>query len=121
LTDVTLSPAADKIAHMSDNNNDDKPDWRKLIESLLRRQFEGCNRCKRRTSSDQGDAADWSIRAFAGVPFGTICPDCQTPEERAELEIRGATSTYTLEGLRFVQHSKPVDDDEDDQDHPRSA
>jgi hypothetical protein len=57
-------------------------------------------------------------------PIGVVCSDCQSPEERAESEIREATSTYTLESGRLIQHPKPFDDDkddQDDQDHDKSA
>jgi hypothetical protein len=51
-----------------------------------------------------------------------LCPNCQSPEQRAEVAIRQATGpNYRLEGLRLIEEPKPVDnDDEGDQEH-RSA
>ena len=100
---------------------EDKPDFRKRIESVLRRHFETCYKCRRPAPARRADAADWGVRTFLNYPIGIICPDCQSPQDWAESAIRQATSTYALEGGRIIQHPKPMDEDEDDQDNPRSA
>lgn len=103
---------------------DDKPDLRAWIRKALRAHFGQCLKCKRPVAGEYLD--EWGVRAFLNYPVWVVCPDCQSPEERAEAAIRRATSTYTLEGGRIVQHPVPMDDDEDDQDdhgqnHPHSA
>src|SRR6476660_2129612 len=49
-------------------------------------------------------------------------PNVPTPEKRAEAVIRQATGPdYTLEGIRFVERPRRMDDDEDSEDNPQSA
>lgn len=90
----------------------DTPDFGKLIGSLVRHHFRACYRCGRECAANQADATDWAIRHILMYPVGLLCPDCQSPEDRAESTIREDTSTYTFERGRFVQHPQP-DDDED--------
>lgn len=49
-------------------------------------------------------------------------PNAPTAEKRAEAVIRQATGPdYTLEGIRFVERPRRMDDDEDSEDNPQSA
>lgn len=50
-----------------------------------------CMRCGRRQRTLLG----WNIVFDKGTPTGHLCPNCQTPEENAEAEIREATTDYT--------------------------
>jgi hypothetical protein len=102
--------------------NNEPPDFGKQIDLLLRRHFARCYKCRRPIRSGQPDFADWSVTAFLRVPIGMLCPNCQSPEQRAEVAIRQATGpNYRLEGLRLIEEPKPVDnDDEGDPEH-RSA
>jgi len=93
------------------------PDLRSLVGALVREHFGSCCRCRQPLPSGQAGVIGWVVHTFAMYPIGIICPDCQSPEDRAEAAIRQATSTYSLEGLRFTQHPKP----DDDQGHPQSA
>jgi len=91
----------------------DTPDFGKLIGSLVRHHFRACYRCRRECAANQADATDWAIRHILMYPVGLLCPDCQSPEDRAESTIRESTSTYTFERGRFVEHPQPRDDEGD--------
>jgi hypothetical protein len=89
----------------------DTPDFGTLIGSLVRHHFRACYRCRRECAANQADATDWAIRHILMYPVGLLCPDCQSPEDRAETTIREATTACTFERGRFIQHPKPDDDE----------
>lgn len=92
---------------------DEKPDFWKRLGAAVQQHYSRCYKCKAPIPGSKAEAGDWGIRLR-----GVVCPECQTPEERAEIAIRQATIGYTLENDRFVG---PPDDEEDDQEHPHSA
>ncbi len=49
-----------------------------------------CMRCGRANDGREGWNGDWR----QGVLLGLVCPDCQTPMENAEAEIKAATLDY---------------------------
>ncbi len=103
---------------------DDMPDFWKRFESRIRRQFNSCSKCRKSAPEGGAEFADWGILTvpILMIPIGLMCPDCQTPEKRAEAVIRQATGPdYTLEGIRFVERPRRMDDDEDSEDNPQSA
>jgi hypothetical protein len=53
-----------------------------------------CDRCGRLFDLGHDDRNDWNVIARQGEAVGYLCPDCQTPEENAEAEIRAATLDY---------------------------
>jgi hypothetical protein len=97
---LVLSPRANRVSDMG------IPGLGKLIGSLVRRHFEYCYRCRK--PSPSLPAVGWNIQTVLMYPIGVVCSDCQSPEERAESEIREATSTYTLESGRLIQHPKRI-------------
>jgi hypothetical protein len=54
-----------------------------------------CGRCKRRLRNPYG----WNVIGDKGSIIGYLCPNCQTPEENAEAEIKEATLTYFRDSL----------------------
>lgn len=52
-----------------------------------------CGTCKRPYPADPDECGDWFAQSFQGRTFQVICPDCQTPEQVAEREIRLATES----------------------------
>lgn len=54
-----------------------------------------CTRCTRACWKDADDASRWNIEFAKGRPVGYLCPECQTPEENAEAEVKAATLDYT--------------------------
>jgi hypothetical protein len=70
-------PAARQIAHCRTRGANAMP--------LIR-----CDRCRRRCRRLEG----WNVVGDKGVIVGHLCPDCQTPEENAEAEIKAATLNY---------------------------
>ncbi|MGP3749987.1 hypothetical protein [Streptomyces sp. IBSNAI001] len=53
-----------------------------------------CTRCTRACWKDADDASRWNIEFAKGRPVGYLCPECQTPEENAEAEVKAATLDY---------------------------
>lgn len=53
-----------------------------------------CTRCTRACWKDADDAERWNIDFAQGCPVGYVCPECQTPEENAEAEVKAATLDY---------------------------
>lgn len=102
---------------------DDKPDWRKAVDGLVRRLSTTCYGCGTPFPQGLADSADWLIRTFMMYPFALKCPDCQTPDERAEMAIRQATGpNYTVnEKGRFIEQPRQFDDDTDGEDRPNTA
>jgi hypothetical protein len=50
-----------------------------------------CDRCRRRYRGQDG----WNVVGDLGAIVGYLCPDCQTPYENAEAEIKAATLNYS--------------------------
>ena len=42
-----------------------------------------CDACRRRFSLDLPDAYQWEARMRHGRPVALLCPNCQTPEDKA--------------------------------------
>jgi hypothetical protein len=92
---------------------DPNPNLGDLIKSLLLHHFGTCIGC-RRPYADSSDADGWTIKHFLMIACALKCPDCQSPEERAECAVEQAIGPkYKLEGLRLVEDPKPVDGPED--------
>lgn len=53
-----------------------------------------CSRCTRALWAAADDADRWNAEYDKGRLVGRICPDCQTPEENAEAEVKAATLDY---------------------------
>ncbi|MFJ3856146.1 hypothetical protein ACIPRL_07965 [Streptomyces sp. NPDC090085] len=59
-----------------------------------RRLLGHCARCRRACWSDSPDGPRWNAEVRAGQVVGIECPDCQTPEENMEAELKAATLDY---------------------------
>jgi hypothetical protein len=58
----------------------------------LRVALSNCHWCQRPNPLVSGAKADdWTMQTFLSLPVTAKCPDCQTPEERAETVIKQAT------------------------------
>lgn len=53
-----------------------------------------CQRCSRRLRNLAGGGA-WNATFRNGAAVSFLCPDCQTPQENAEAEIKAATIDYS--------------------------
>lgn len=53
-----------------------------------------CSRCTRACWKEADDASRWNTEFDRGVLVGVLCPECQTPEENAEAEVKAATLDY---------------------------
>ncbi|MEU5242381.1 hypothetical protein ACH4UR_37400 [Streptomyces lydicus] len=53
-----------------------------------------CYRCTRACWKEADDASRWNTEFDRGVRVGLICPECQTPAENAEAEVKAATLDY---------------------------
>jgi hypothetical protein len=86
--------------------------WDRIRSILLQR----CIKCGR-PYAGSSDAADWAYQAFLmKIVYGIKCPDCQSPEERAEVVIREVGGAkYKFDGLLLVEHPKPGDGDDGSQ------
>lgn len=83
-----------------------------LIKALLLGHMTTCVGC-RRPFEGSSDADGWIVKHFMMIPCAMKCPDCQSPEERAECAVEQAIGPkYKLEGLRLVEQPKPTDGDE---------
>lgn len=94
-----------------------------LLKAVMLLNLTKCMACKRPSNPGSPEFADWVVKTFLMIPVGTKCPDCQTPEERADCAIGQAIGPkYRLEGLQLVQEDpEPKDgDDGDDEDGPQS-
>ncbi|WP_156765213.1 hypothetical protein [Mycobacterium sp. 1245852.3] len=86
------------------------PDFWEQLKALVTNQLGTCNSCRRPYVDGTPHPNDWQINVFLGIPFTLKCPDCQTPEERANMAIEQAIGPkYKREGIRFV----PVDPEQD--------
>jgi hypothetical protein len=75
-----------------------------LVKAALLLNLTKCMGCKRSNDPGNPDFADWVIKTFLVFPIGAKCPDCQTPEERADAVIGQAIGPkYKLDGIRLVQ------------------
>lgn len=65
-----------------------------------------CDRCQRRPRGAK-DFSPWNFTMRNGVITGFVCPDCQTPEENAEAEVKLAMIDYgqRADG-RITEHRK---------------
>jgi hypothetical protein len=74
-----------------------------------------CRRCGRRATKAEIGSPDnaWNVtlRDGAIVAEGFNCPDCQTPEENAEAEIRFDTLDYVRRPDGLIAGRPKVDDD----------
>jgi len=75
-----------------------------------------CDRCSRRLRNPR-NPGDWNTIFDRGYPTGRhLCPDCQTPEENAEAEIKAATLDYSRSSVdqfgRMYASMKSFDDDD---------
>jgi hypothetical protein len=52
--------------------------------------------------------AGWNVVVEFGYITGLLCPRCQTPEEKAEAVIRGATLDFAIINGRLVGSPKQV-------------
>ncbi|MEU5836428.1 hypothetical protein ABZ820_22540 [Streptomyces diacarni] len=57
-----------------------------------------CSRCTRAWWSDSSDHDRWNTVFANGRATGYLCPDCQTPEENAEAEVKEALLDYDHSG-----------------------
>lgn len=58
-----------------------------------------CERCPRVFREALPDAKQWNATMKRGILVGSLCPNCQTPEENAEAEINQATTTYSTDAF----------------------
>ena len=87
-----------------------------VIKALLVGHFTTCMGCRRPNVAGSSDAGDWAFKTFlpVAIVYGIKCPNCQSPEERAEVAIRQASGImYKLEGLRLVEEPKQPEDGDD--------
>ena len=66
-----------------------------------------CSRCSRLLEPGDADAAQWNQVLAKGRLTGWLCPDCQTPIENAEAEVKAALldyegATQTADGRMIV-------------------
>ncbi len=54
-----------------------------------------CGRCQRRYRGH----GEWNLTVRQGCFAEILCPQCQTPEENAQAEIRAATLDYYTDAL----------------------
>lgn len=66
-----------------------------------------CARCGRRERTLVA-MAGWNVVVEFGYITGLLCPSCQTPEEKAEAVIRGATLDFAIIDGRLVGSPKEV-------------
>ena len=93
---------------------DQNPNLGDVIKSLLQRHFSTCVGC-RRPFAGSPDADGWITQHYKMIPIAQKCPDCQSPEQRAECAVEQAIGPkYKLEGLRFVELPQPPDAADDD-------
>lgn len=84
------------------------PDFWEQLKAFVQRQLLTCSGCRHPYVDGTPDPNDWQINVFLGIPYAIKCPDCQTPEERANMVIEQAIGPkYKREGIRFV----PIDPD----------
>lgn len=55
-----------------------------------------CERCPRVFTERLLDAKQWSGTVKRGVLVGSLCPNCQTPEENVEAAVNEAITSYSL-------------------------
>lgn len=85
------------------------PNFAEQLKALVRLQLGTCSGCRRPYVDGTPNLSDWQINVFLGIPYALKCPDCQSPEERANMVIEQAIGPkYKREGIRFV----PIGPDE---------
>jgi hypothetical protein len=85
-----------------------------MLKQALTQHFTTCCSCRRPNVVGSPDYDDWALQHFLMIPVAMKCPDCQSPEERAEIAIRQASGVnYKLDGFRLVEDpGTPMDDGE---------
>lgn len=104
--------------------DDETPGPGNLFKALLLHNIiSTCTGCRRSVAPGTPEYADWLVQTFLMIPVGAKCPDCQTPEERAECAIKQATGPkYKIDGLRLVQEDpKPTGGDDEDGSQPKAS
>jgi hypothetical protein len=97
---------------------------RALVEQLeqlktdVTERLKTCPGCGRPVPTRVDEQEGWQAFHVGGYVHTILCPDCQTPEQAAEREIRGATESYRLENGRVVRQPKTFDDDDKDGGQP---
>ena len=94
-----------------------------LIKLLFLLNLARCSGCQKPLPSPPEDRAGWLIKAFLMVPIQSKCADCQTPEERAECEIRQATDArrFRIEGFRLVEDDPSSPEGNPDEPEPKAS
>lgn len=85
------------------------------LSYAVQQRLKSCSGCGRENRPDNEDAVDWVVQTVPLVlmPIGVKCPNCQTPEERAECAIRQAGGVlYDFNGINLTE--LPIDPDEED-------
>ncbi|WP_166905937.1 hypothetical protein [Mycobacterium sp. DL440] len=104
---------------MSENPNLDKlKEW--FINAYTERMSK-CIKCGRPSPEDRDEKRTWGMQNMFGFVYQVICPDCMTPEQLAECQIRDATETISTETGRIVRKPKKFDDDEGGEGAGRDA
>ncbi|CPT06496.1 Uncharacterised protein [Mycobacteroides abscessus subsp. abscessus] len=93
----------------------DVPGFLDRLKSWLEWHSKTCVRCRRPYPEGQPEAAQWASSVVPWknklYPVAWVCPDCTTPEEFAERQIRDATTKYRNEGNGWIPSPKLTDDD----------
>jgi hypothetical protein len=63
-----------------------------------------CGRCRRRMRNPHG----WNVEMVAGLEVGYLCPDCQTPEEDLEAELKLMLGRSTVTAQMTVRSLKDL-------------
>jgi hypothetical protein len=70
-----------------------------------------CSRCRRRCRNVDNNA--WNVEWIASYAVGSICPECQTPEEDLEAQVSEAIDDYsTWRGERAADEWLEIDEDD---------
>lgn len=87
--------------------DEQRPGLGDVIKALQMVSLAHCAGCKR--PNDGG--ADWILKTiFKTIPVRAKCPDCQTPEERAECFVEQAIGPqYRMHGIGVVEIPRPDD------------
>ncbi|AWG62442.1 hypothetical protein DDT46_00445 [Mycobacteroides abscessus] len=86
----------------------DVPGFLDRINALWDWHSSTCHRCRRTQAEVPGK---WGYRMlFNSVPVAMVCPECTTPEEFAECQIRDATTKYIRDGNRWIASPKLIDE-----------
>ncbi len=89
------------------------PNLGDLMKTLLLNNLRTCSGCRRPNVPSNPDFGDWVVQRILTIPYAAKCPDCQSPEDRAECAIRQASGIdYRFEGFQLVEDPKSTDDDD---------